>query len=88
MRIQKIVNMDRTFNERWSDFLNRYGTFYCPFCKDQKLNFSNPKPGNVAGIDVVAVSCLKCGHIELFDIEEVERIAKEVDQDFRDKGWR
>lgn len=80
--------MDRTFNERWSDFLNRYGTFPCPFCKDQKLNFSNPNSGNVAGIDVVVVTCSKCGHIELFDIEEVNRIAKEVDQDFREKGWR
>lgn len=80
--------MKRTFEEQWSDFSGRYGTQSCPFCKRQTLDFGNAKQGSIAGIDVVAVSCSNCGHIELFDVAEVSRIADEIDEDYRKKGWR
>lgn len=80
--------MNRTFEKRWSDFTGRYGTRPCPLCKDQTLDFSSPKFGNVAGIDIIAVSCGKCGHIELFDAAVVSKAADEIDKDFREKGWR
>ena len=80
--------MNRTFEERWSDFSGRYGTHYCPFCKHQSLNFSEPKSDTIAGINVVAVTCQNCGHVELFDIAVVSKIADEIDKDYRNKGWR
>lgn len=80
--------MERSFEKRWSDFLGRYGTKSCPLCKDQKLDFSQPKRDIVAGADVIAVTCSKCGHIELFDVVTVERIADEIDKDYREKKWR
>ena len=82
------MNMDRDFNKRWSDFSGRYGSQYCSFCKRQMLDFEKPKHGSVVGIDVVAVTCSNCGHIELFDVAEVYRIADEIDKDYHDKGWR
>ena len=80
--------MDRTFDEKWSDFSGRYGTSYCPFCKHQCLNFSEPKFVAIDGFDVAAVSCTECGHIEFFDIAEVCRIADKIDNEYREKGWR
>lgn len=80
--------MSRTFEERWSDFSGRYGSQYCSFCKHQSLNFSDPKSDSIAGTDIVAVSCQNCGHIELFDVAEVSKIADEIDKDYHDKGWR
>lgn len=80
--------MDRTFNERWSDFSGRYGTYYCPFCKHQSLNFSDPKFVSVSGIDVAIITCTECGRIEFFDISEVSRIADKIDKEYREKGWR
>ena len=80
--------MSRSFKERWTDFSGRYGTTSCCFCKHQSLNFSEPKRDNIAGADVVAITCSECGHIELFDMTTVESVADEIDQDYRDKGWR
>lgn len=80
--------MDESFKKRWSDFLGRYGTHYCTFCKGSALDFSNPKLGNFAGVDVIAISCRNCGHIELFDIAEVFRIADDIDREYREKKWR
>lgn len=82
------MNMDRDFNKRWSDFSGRYGTRPCHICNKQSLNFDEYKRDNIAGTDVVAVTCPNCGHIELFDVAEVCRIADEIDKDYHDKGWR
>lgn len=70
--------MERTFDEQWSDFLGRYGTRHCSFCKKQALDFDNPKFDTIAGIDVIAVSCYTCGHIELFGVTEVIREADRI----------
>lgn len=80
--------MGRTFDEQWSDFKCLYGTRHCPFCKDHTLDFSSPKFGNVAGIDIVAVSCCNCGHVELFNVAEVKREGDRLDKENREKGWR
>lgn len=80
--------MEKSFEKVWSDFLNRYRNFRCPFCNKPELGFDGPKFDTIAGVKVVVVSCKECGHVEFFDIEEVKRVAKEVDQDFREKGWR
>lgn len=80
--------MERSFKDQWSDFLYRHGTHNCSFCGEQKLNFSDPVQDSFAGIEVAAVVCSKCGHIEMFDIKEVKNVAKDVDKEFRDNGWR
>lgn len=80
--------MERSFKAQWSDFRYRFGSYSCPFCNNQKLGFDNPKSVTSDGINAVAVSCSKCGHIEMFDVEVVKRIANEVDQESRDNGWR
>lgn len=80
--------MKRAFEKRWSDFSGRYGARPCPFCKEQSLNFDGYKCDTIAGIDVIAVTCMKCGHIELFDVAEISRIADEIDKEYREKGWR
>lgn len=73
--------MERSFEEQWSLFSSHYKNFFCPFCKHQSFDFSNPMQDRIAGADVIAVSCWKCGHIELFDAikvaEEADRIYKE-----------
>lgn len=80
--------MDREFEKQWDDFSGRYGNNYCIFCKHQSLDFSEPKRDKIAGRDVIAVTCRNCGHIEFFDVAEVGRIADEIDEDYRKKGWR
>mgnify|MGYP001156426779 CR=1 FL=1 len=80
--------MKRTFDEQWSDFSGRYGTKPCPLCKYQSLNFSEPKFVTVGGIDVVAVVCTECGHIEFLDVAEVCRIAEEIDKEYQERKWR
>ena len=80
--------MSRTFDDKWRDFSGRYGTRTCPFCKGQKLDFSEPRRATIGESDVVAVACLECGHIEFFDVATVEMAADEVDKDYREKGWR
>lgn len=60
--------MSRTFDDKWRDFSGRYGTRSCPFCKEQKLDFSEPRRATIGESDVVAVACLECGHIEFFDV--------------------
>lgn len=80
--------MERTFNEQWADFTGRYGTQSCPFCKHQSLDFTEYKFDRVAGVDVVAVTCSNCGHVELFNVVKVSKIADEIDEDYHKKGWR
>ena len=80
--------MKRTFDEQWSDFSGFYGNFHCPFCKQQSLNFSEPQYDTIAGIDIVAVSCCNCGHVELFNVAEVKREGDRLDKEYREKGWR
>ena len=50
--------------------------------------FSDAHFGEVAGIEVVAVTCSCCGHVELFNVREVSRIGKNIDKGYRAKGWR
>lgn len=80
--------MDRTFYERWSDFSGRYGTSYCPFCKNQSLDFARYKLDKIAGDDVVAVTCKKCGHVELFNVAMMSEIADAIDGEYHKIGWR
>lgn len=80
--------MKRTFDEQWPDFLGRHGTRHCSFCKNQALDFDNPKFDTIAGIDIVAVYCYNCGHVELFNITEVKREGDRLDKEYREKGWR
>lgn len=80
--------MNRDFKDRWTDFTIRYGNHPCPFCKHQELGFSEPKRVALAGIEAATVTCHKCGRIEFFNIEDVCRIADDVDKDYREKGWR
>lgn len=85
---QKVVNMERAFDEQWSDFSGFYGNFHCPFCKHQSLNFSEPKYDTIAGIEVVAVSCYNCGHIELFNVAEVKREGDRLNEKYHKDGLR
>lgn len=80
--------MERSFEERWSDFRGHYCNFRCPFCNQPRLDFDNPKFDSIAGIDVVAVSCYNCGHVELFNVAEVKREGDRLDKEHRDKGLR
>lgn len=80
--------MNRTFEERWSDFSGRYDTRPCLICNKHSLNFDEYKRDNIAGTDVVAVTCMNCGHIELFDVAVVSKIADEIDEEYHRKGWR
>ncbi len=80
--------MKRTFEKRWSDFSGRYATRHCPFCNKQVLNFDEYKRSNIAGTDVVTVTCLNCGHVELFDVAVVSKVADEIDEEYHRNGWR
>ncbi len=80
--------MERPFEKIWSDFSGRYGTSYCPFCKNRSLDFTGYKLDKIAGVDVVAVTCKMCGHIELFDVDMVSEIADGIDEEYHKIGWR
>lgn len=80
--------MKELSERQWTDFKSRYGYMSCPFCKEQRLNFDAPKFDVVAGIEVAAVTCCECGHVELFDIAVVCDVADKQDKEYRDKGWR
>lgn len=70
--------MDDSLMDKWSIWKSHYQYFHCPFCKHQSLDFSNPKQDKIVGEDVITVTCLECGHIELFNVEEVKRIADKI----------
>lgn len=70
--------MDDLLKDKWSVFASHYCNFFCPFCKHQTLDFSNPAQDKIAGRDVIAVSCYSCGHIELFDVAEIIREADRI----------
>lgn len=80
--------MERAFEKRWSDFSGRYDTRPCHICNKQSLNFGEYKRDNIAGTDVVAVTCMNCGHIELFDVAIVSKVADEIDEEYHRNGWR
>lgn len=74
--------MKELSKRQWEDFSGlNYGR-QCPFCKQQGLDFSEPNYGNIAGMDVLAVPCLNCGHIELFNVAEAARIADAIDEKY------
>lgn len=73
--------MDDSLKQSWADFSSHYRNFFCPFCKDQNLSFNEPKQDKFAGMDVIAVTCRKCGHIELFDVNQVIRRANKILED-------
>ena len=79
--------MDKQSNE-WNDFLGRFQNYYCPLCKNQTLMFSDAHFGEVAGMEVAAVTCSNCAHVELFNVAEIRKIAKEIDEEYRRNGWR
>lgn len=75
--------MKKLKDSQWNDFKGRFQNYHCSFCNHQKLDFYEPKFLNVAGVDVVSVSCSHCGHVEFFDIEQVQRIADMIDEQYR-----
>lgn len=80
--------MKELSERQWSDYKGRYGTSYCPFCKNQSLDFAGYKLDKIAGDDVVAVTCKKCGHVELFNVAMVSEIADAIDEGYHKIGWR
>lgn len=82
--------MKELSEKQWEDFSGHNYGCLCSFCKQQRLDFSEPNYDNVAGIDVIviAVTCLNCGHIELFNVAEAARIADDIDEKFRGRHLR
>lgn len=80
--------MKELSKKQWDDFSGHNCGRICPFCKHQGLDFSEPNYGNVAGIDVLAVTCMNCGHIELFNVSVAARIADDKNKDYCEKKWR
>lgn len=72
--------MDDSLKQSWTVFSSRYRTFFCPFCKSQGFNFDEPKQYKFDGNDVIAVTCLECGHIELFDVNQMIKAAIQISQ--------
>lgn len=80
--------MKSVSNRQWEDFRSRYQNCHCSFCNSKSLDFLNPNEGNVADIEIVAVSCYKCGHVELFNADYVRSIADEIDAEYHKVGMR
>ena len=80
--------MKELSERQWTDHKGRYGTSYCPFCKNQSLDFARYKLDKIAGDDVVAVTCKKCGHVELFNVAMMSEIADAIDGEYHKIGWR
>lgn len=80
--------MKELSKKQWDDFSGHNCGRLCPFCQQQGLDFSEPNYGNVAGIEVLAVTCLNCGHIELFNVLEAARIADDINDKFRERHLR
>lgn len=70
--------MDDSLKDKWAVFISYYRNFSCPFCDHQGLDFDEPKQDKIAGNDVIAVTCLECGHIELFDANQVVKAAERI----------
>lgn len=80
--------MDDSLKDKWTIWKSHYQGFFCPLCKHQSLDYSNPKQDKIAGKDVIAVTCGECGHIELFDIEGIKRAADRIYKDrHKDTLW-
>lgn len=75
--------MDDSFKDKWSVFLDRYRFQSCSFCKKQGLNFDEPKQDKIADTDVLVITCMNCGHVEIFDVGEVCRAADKLTEDSR-----
>lgn len=80
--------MKKLDDSQWNDFKGRFQNNHCPLCKKQTLVFSEPHFGKVAGLDVVAVTCSTCAHIELLNVVEISNIAKKIDEEYRKNNWR
>ena len=77
-----------TLDRIWSDFSSCMRARKCTFCGEQALDFDHPVQGEVAGVDIIAVSCAECGHMEIFRADTVQSVAKAFDAELRKKGWR
>lgn len=80
--------MKELSEKQWTDYKGRYSTSYCPFCKNQSLDFAGYKLDKIAGDDVVGVTCKKCGHVELFNVAMVSEIADAIDGEYHKIGWQ
>ena len=79
--------MKKLSERQWNDLSHRIANRPCSFCKEQSLD-DEPHYGTIGDIDVLMISCYKCGHIELFNVSELAAVADKINEDFIRKGLR
>ena len=79
--------MDKLTQREWNDVAPSIINRPCAFCGRQEF-VSEPHYCIVGDTDVLSVTCSKCGHIELFDVDGLRRCADDIDEEYREKGLR
>lgn len=78
--------MKKLTDDQWRDVRPRIVNRSCPVCGHSV--YTEPNYGEIGSVSVLTVSCCKCGHVEIYDVAELARIADDIDKEYRDAGWR
>ena len=79
--------MKKLTNQQWSDVGYRINSHKCSVCGDSG-KYTDPNYGEIGSVDVLTVSCCNCGHVVVYDVAELARIADKFDKKCRAEGTR
>lgn len=78
--------MKELTEDQWRDVRPRINNRSCPVCGHSV--YSEPNYGEIGNVDVLTVSCCKCGHVEVYDVAELARIADAFNEQCIKDGMR
>lgn len=72
---------------QWSDVTPRLTNRACTACGEHHI-LHEPRYAKVGDIDMLITTCTYCGHVEMFDVEELAKLADALDREYRENGQR
>lgn len=79
--------MKELSERQWSDVAPRLTNRACPICGEHHIS-REPRYAGIGGIDMLITTCENCGHVELFDVDELARIADTKHANYVKEGLR
>ena len=73
--------MKELTDDQWRDVRPQINSRRCSACGESGW-YTEPNYGEIGSVDVLTVSCCKCGKVEIYDVAELAAIADEINEKY------
>lgn len=79
--------MKKLTDDQWRDVRPQINCRRCSACGESGW-YTDPNYGEIGNVDVLTVSCCKCGKVEIYDVAELASIADAFNEQCIKNGQR